>query len=159
VSTISAISGHGAAIRTWVKNGDLEKLENVVLEGQGARLLGLMESTGDAKVKTFLKSIPGYMAKVDLIHESVVRGSLRETQALIDKRKLAGARDAVGRGIAHKAVLYGHRSLLEWMSRKYPETIHLKDNVSDRFINIYIIHHQHVYRKQTKRFWNEKIKA
>lgn len=68
--SISAISGQGAAIRNWVKNGDIEKLESVVLEGQGARLLGLMESTGDVKVKAFLKSIPGYMAKVDLIHDA-----------------------------------------------------------------------------------------
>ena len=66
----AAISGQGAAIRQWVKNGDLERLENVVLEGQGARLLGLMDSTADSKVKTFLRSIPGYMAKVDLIHDA-----------------------------------------------------------------------------------------
>lgn len=60
----------------------------------------------------------------------VTRGSLRETQSLLDKRKLAVARDAVGRGLAHKAVLYGHKSLLDWLGRKFPEVVHLRDNVS-----------------------------
>jgi len=95
-----------------------------------------MESTGDAKVKAFLKSIPGLMSKVDLIHDAVIRGSLKETQTLIDKRKMATARDAVGRGIAHKAVLYNHKPLLEWMAKKYPETIQLKDNVSEVFVSL-----------------------
>jgi hypothetical protein len=65
-----AFSGSGALIRQWVKAGDVEKLEGLVMEGQGARLLGLMESTGDAKVKAFLRSIPGLMAKVDSIHDA-----------------------------------------------------------------------------------------
>ncbi|XP_035701935.1 uncharacterized protein LOC110846646 isoform X2 [Folsomia candida] len=123
-----AISGQGAAIRSWVRSGDLDKLESVILEGQGARLLGLMESSNDPKVRAFLKSVPSYMAKVDLIHDAVTRGSLRETQSLLDKRKLAVARDAVGRGLAHKAVLYGHKSLLDWLGRKFPEVVHLRDN-------------------------------
>jgi len=53
-----------------VKTGDVEKLEKMVLEGQGARLLGLVESSQDPKVKAFLRTIPAYMAKVDLIHDA-----------------------------------------------------------------------------------------
>jgi len=60
---------------------------------------------------------------------AVVRGSLKETQSLLDKRKLCTARDAAGRGLAHKAVLYNHKAILEWLAKKYPETIHLKDRV------------------------------
>lgn len=70
ISAFSAISGQGAAIRSWVRSGDLDKLESVILEGQGARLLGLMESSNDPKVRAFLKSVPSYMAKVDLIHDA-----------------------------------------------------------------------------------------
>ncbi|CAG7786322.1 unnamed protein product [Allacma fusca] len=72
--------------------------------------------------------VPAYMAKVDLIHDAVIRGSLRETQALLDKRKLATGRDAVGRGLLHKAVLYNHKAVIEWLGKKYPETLHIKDN-------------------------------
>ncbi len=60
----------------------------------------------------------------------MIRGSLRETQTLIDKKKLATARDAVGRGVGHKAVLYNNKSILEWVAKKYPEVLNLKDNVS-----------------------------
>lgn len=48
----------------------MEKLEKLVLEGQGARLLGLVELAHDPKIKAFLRSIPGYMAKVELIHDA-----------------------------------------------------------------------------------------
>jgi len=51
---------------------------------------------------------------------------------------MATARDAVGRGLAHKAVLYGHKPLLDWLAKKYPETIHLKDNVS-LYIHIHLL--------------------
>ncbi|CAG7828884.1 unnamed protein product, partial [Allacma fusca] len=51
-----AISGQGIAIRQWVRAGDLEKLEQVILDGQGARLLGLIDTTAEPKVKVFLRS-------------------------------------------------------------------------------------------------------
>ncbi|ODM97199.1 hypothetical protein Ocin01_09468 [Orchesella cincta] len=100
-SSSSTSSTQNTAIRNWVKSGDVDKLENIVLEGQGARLLGMTDSASDMKVKTFLRSIPGYMAKVDLIHDAVIRGSVRELNTLLDKKKLSLARDAVGRGLAH----------------------------------------------------------
>jgi hypothetical protein len=130
LSRFLAVSGSGFNIRQWVKNGDVDKLEAYVLEGQGARLLGLAEATGDSRVRNFLRSVPGLMAKVDMIHDTVSRGSLRETQALLDKKKLATARDAVGRGLPHKAVLCGNKAVLEWLAKKYPETLNLRDNVS-----------------------------
>ena len=64
----------------------------------------------------------------------VIRGSLREIQAVLDKRKLATGRDAVGRGLMHKAVLYNHKSVIEWLGKKYPETLHIKDNVNHSYI-------------------------
>lgn len=60
----------------------------------------------------------------------MIRGSLRETQALIDKKKMATARDAVGRGIGHKAVIYNNKSILEWVAKKHHDTLNAKDNVS-----------------------------
>lgn len=48
-----------STIRQWLRGGDLEKLEQVVLEGHGHRLVG--EYSPDAKARTFLKTVPAYM--------------------------------------------------------------------------------------------------
>lgn len=50
-----------SSIKNWLQRGDLEKLENVVLEGRGARLLG--EYSPDLKIRVFLKGLPNYLVK------------------------------------------------------------------------------------------------
>ena len=43
-------------IRQWLKAGDLEKLEDVIIDGQGQKLL--KESSADDKTRAFLRSVP-----------------------------------------------------------------------------------------------------
>jgi hypothetical protein len=49
-------------IRQWLRSGDLEKLESVVLEGQGHKLVG--EYSPDPKVRAYLKTIPALMVSI-----------------------------------------------------------------------------------------------
>ena len=94
-------------IRNWIRTADLEQLEMVVLEGHGHKLLS--ENASDNKIRQFLKSVPAYIVskkyssrdidllsiicslqqKIEAIHKVVAKGSLREVQALLGKKKLA----------------------------------------------------------------------
>lgn len=49
-------------IRQWLRSGDLDKLESVVLEGQGHKLVG--EYSPDPKVRAYLKTIPALMVSI-----------------------------------------------------------------------------------------------
>lgn len=143
----------------------MENLELVVLEGHGQKLL--TENASDNKVRQFLKSVPGYIVralgiksereslqlfvfqqKIETIHKAVAKGSLREVQALLGKKKLAISKDENGTGLLHKAVYYNHRytfdfvhqfqskmdsfcrDIVDWLVDKYPESMGVRDNVS-----------------------------
>jgi len=49
-------------IRQWLRSGDVDKLESVVLEGQGHKLVG--EYSPDPKVRAYLKTIPALMVSI-----------------------------------------------------------------------------------------------
>lgn len=46
-------------LKSWLLRGEFEKLEHVVLEGRGARLLG--EVSPDLRTRVFLKGLPNYL--------------------------------------------------------------------------------------------------
>nr|XP_034178460.1 uncharacterized protein LOC117603414 isoform X6 [Osmia lignaria] len=115
-------------IKSWLLRGELEKLEHVVLEGRGARLLG--EHSPDLRTRVFLKGLPNYLTKISQVHEAAVRGSLGETQRLIleePKKKLAIAKDPSGIPLLHKAVYYDQLDIVEWLVQNYPITVQQKD--------------------------------
>ncbi|XP_039309739.1 uncharacterized protein LOC105196161 isoform X2 [Solenopsis invicta] len=117
-----------SAVRNWLHRGELEKLENVVLEGKGARLLG--EHSQDLRTRVFLKGLPNYLTKISQVHDAVARGSLAETQKIISeesKKKLAIAKDSCGVPLLHKAVYYDHPEIVAWLLENYPITPQQKD--------------------------------
>ncbi|XP_026828989.1 uncharacterized protein LOC105283695 isoform X6 [Ooceraea biroi] len=115
-------------VKTWLQRGDLDKLENIVLEGRGVRLLG--ENSPDLKTRVFLKGLPNYLTKISQVHDAVTRGSLAETQKIISedsKKKLAIAKDSCGTPLIHKAVYYDHPDIVSWLVENYPITPQQKD--------------------------------
>ncbi|KOC65528.1 Dynein heavy chain-like protein [Habropoda laboriosa] len=115
-------------IKSWLQRGDLEKLEHVVLEGRGARLLG--EHSPDLRTRVFLKGLPNYLTKISQVHDAVSRGSLAETQKYISeapKKKLAIAKDPAGTPLLHKAVCHDQQDIVEWLVQNYPITVQQKD--------------------------------
>nr|XP_045618251.1 uncharacterized protein LOC123770450 [Procambarus clarkii] len=125
--TLANESGPGSAkIREYIRSADVDSLEDIILQGQGAKLVN--QHATDQKVRAFLKTVPSYMSKIDLIHDAVEKGDLRELKALLDKRKLASCKDAQGVGILHKAVLHAHRDIVDYLIEDYPETLDVTDN-------------------------------
>lgn len=57
-----------SVIRQWLRGGEVDQLEQVVLEGQGHKLIG--EYAPDPKVRAFLKQVPDYMViQFSLVHK------------------------------------------------------------------------------------------
>lgn len=52
---------NSSVIKTWLQRGELEKLENIVLEGRGARLLSA--HSPDLRTRVFLKGLPNYLVR------------------------------------------------------------------------------------------------
>ncbi len=117
-----------AQIRSWIRHSDLENLEQCVLDGHGHALI--TENASDSRIRTFIKSVPSYMKKIEHLHECVVRGDLEELQANLTRRKLAVSKDDNGHGLLHKAVFLGHKEVALWLLDRFPETAEVRDWVS-----------------------------
>lgn len=59
-----------------------------------------------------------------------MKGNLREFQGLLDRKSMIMARDQVGATPLHKAVLYGHYELAEYIATNFAATLDARDNVS-----------------------------
>ncbi|XP_046606745.1 uncharacterized protein LOC124298594 isoform X2 [Neodiprion virginianus] len=115
-------------VRQWLQRGEIEKLENVVLEGRGTRLLG--ENSPDLRTRVFLKGLPIYLTKISQVHDATVRGALGDVQRLIldePKKKLATSKDSAGIPLLHKAVYYDHQDIVEYLVENYPATTQQRD--------------------------------
>ena len=55
-------------IDNWIGDGDLLRLEHVVIAGQGDRLVG-KKCPNNKQVQDFLDLVPAYMAKIKSVHE------------------------------------------------------------------------------------------
>lgn len=58
-----------AIVRQLVRSGDVDKLEQIVLDGHGKRLLA--EYSPDYKVRTFLRNIPNLMVSCRALRKSI----------------------------------------------------------------------------------------
>ncbi|KAL1497770.1 hypothetical protein ABEB36_008672 [Hypothenemus hampei] len=125
------LSVSASHIRQLIRNGDIDKLEQLVYEGQGKKLIG--EYSADYKTRMFLKSVPSLMSKISLLHDALNSDRLGEIQSILDeepekKKKLVMAKDDSGVGLLHKAVYYDLKSIYRWLIDKFPHTVHMRDS-------------------------------
>ena len=124
-------------IDQWLEQGDLIRLEHVVIAGQGHRLIARIHSIHNNKylkqVNDFLQLVPTYMQKIKSIHETVIRGHLTEVKNCLTRKRFALSRDQFGASPLHLAVLHNHIDILKLIIAEFPETIDGPDNVSFSF--------------------------
>ncbi|XP_022254486.1 uncharacterized protein LOC106469361 [Limulus polyphemus] len=118
-------AGNRVQIKELIEQGSLENLEELLLQGHGDRLLG--ETSSNERIQEFLGMVPIYMERINEVHRAVVRGRIRDVQSLLDRKKLAVARDQLGATILHKAVMYGHFELAEYIVKNFPTCRDCKD--------------------------------
>jgi len=97
----------------------MERLVDMVLDGQGGELIGKKSENGE--VQEFLNNVPAYMAKICSIHGAAAAGNLRDLQSLMDRKRLAQAKDLLGRTPLHHAVLHGHGPCARYLATNYPQ--------------------------------------
>ncbi|GIY51950.1 tankyrase-1 [Caerostris extrusa] len=69
-----------------------------------------------------------FQSKIREIHQAVSQGKLRDVQHLIDRKKLAFCRDHNGASPLHKAVIFGHQDIIEYLVKRYGGVIHIRDH-------------------------------
>jgi len=104
-----------------MKYSDMEKLVEMVLDGKGGDLIG--RDSSQQEVQEFLVNVPAYMAKIASIHSAAGTGNLRDLQSLLDRKRLAQAKDEVGRVPLHHAVLNGHSNVTRYLASNYPQVL------------------------------------
>ncbi|KAH8233199.1 hypothetical protein KR026_005339, partial [Drosophila bipectinata] len=116
-------------IKGIVESGDLEQLAEIVLNGDGGRLMGL--TSPEPEIQAFLNNVPTYMEKIHRVHDAARDGGLLALQQALDRRKFAIAKDDIspnGSTPLHVAVLFGHTDIVRYLASRFPETMTITDN-------------------------------
>lgn len=81
-------------------------------------------------------------ARIDMIHDAVMKGQLRDLQMLLNitspvysllkpkAENLVISKDNAGSGLLHKAVYYDYPEIVAWLVSNYPATVHVRDKVN-----------------------------
>ncbi|KAK8788073.1 hypothetical protein V5799_022146, partial [Amblyomma americanum] len=125
-STSAQLDRLNELIDVWIKEGDLLRLEHVVIAGQGERLLN--KTSDDKQVQEFLGLVPAYMERIRTVHEAVVSGNLAQVRQVLTRKRFALSRDRFGASPLHLAVLHGHTDVLNYIVERFPETLDGPDN-------------------------------
>ncbi|XP_023341613.1 ankyrin repeat-containing protein BDA1, partial [Eurytemora carolleeae] len=114
------------AIRMWLKIGNVERLQGAVLDGYGWFLRD--QTSRISKVNKFLRKVPDFQEKIDLIHDLTIRGELGRLKVMLDRKIWITARDHFGHSPMHKAVMANQEAILRFLIQEFPESISFKDN-------------------------------
>ncbi|KAH8369903.1 hypothetical protein KR093_001416, partial [Drosophila rubida] len=118
-----------ARLQDIIESGDMEQLAEIVLNGEGGRLLSLKSK--EPEIQAFLNNVPSYMEKIHRVHDAARDGSLLALQQALDRRKFAIAKDDIspnGATPLHVAVLFGHSDIVRYLASRFPETMEITDN-------------------------------
>lgn len=97
---------------------------DVVLDRLRDQTTNLPEAT-----QTFIKDIPVYKERIEAVLKSVQNAGLRDLNQALERKKLAIAKDSMGRSLLHVAVLTNHIEAVEHLAKNFPVTLKCKDNM------------------------------
>ncbi|GMS90395.1 hypothetical protein PENTCL1PPCAC_12570, partial [Pristionchus entomophagus] len=113
-------------IDEWVALGEVNRLEDLVLNGRGHLLRE--KKTVNLASQEFLKGLSQYQTKIDAIHKAVEDGDVRRVKSIIDRPQFATARDSYGLTPLHKGLLHGQTNTVRYLLAKYPQCVNATDH-------------------------------
>ncbi|RZF40200.1 hypothetical protein LSTR_LSTR014148 [Laodelphax striatellus] len=122
--------------------GETDKLEELLLEGydhildaedENEKIVEVAAARGQRNTLAFLQSIPLFEERRDLLHRAIRAGETSRTEEIIRYHQssgptLAAAKNKYGRCSLHIAVLGQHQAIVNHISSRYPQTLHVGDN-------------------------------
>uniref|UniRef100_A0A915PJ46 Uncharacterized protein n=1 Tax=Setaria digitata TaxID=48799 RepID=A0A915PJ46_9BILA len=114
-----------SSIRKWIHDGNIGKLEQLVLSGCGDLLLGHTTSNPNAKV--FLEYLSAYLDEIDEIHKTIKFGHLERAKELLSSKKLAIARNRRGHTPLHTAIIYEQTEIIRYIAQHFPSVLNAPD--------------------------------
>ncbi|KAF4528961.1 hypothetical protein B566_EDAN011266 [Ephemera danica] len=117
-----------AHIRKWIHERDLGKLEKLVWEGQGERLLP--ETSASPRVRRFLEAVPFILSIIKEVHSAAVTNNLSlwrmRTSPPVPTHLLV-SKDKNGLTPLHKAAGLGHVDIVDEILQRSPKAATMKD--------------------------------
>ncbi|KAK6617920.1 hypothetical protein RUM43_014149 [Polyplax serrata] len=116
-------------IRIWIHDRDLGKLQRIIWEGHGGKLL--VETSNNGKVKRFLEGVPHVLNAIKDVHAAAISGDMDE---FVKKSshpvpvEILGSKDLNGLSPLHKAAGLGHLDIVKNIIERSPEIILSVDN-------------------------------
>ncbi|VBB34297.1 unnamed protein product, partial [Acanthocheilonema viteae] len=112
-------------IHQWLRDGNIGKLEQLVLSGCGDLLFG--HTTNNTNSKTFLDYLNTYLDKIGEIHEVIKKGDLKRVKELINSKKLAVARNRLGHTPLHTAIIYEQTEIIRYIASSFKSALNASD--------------------------------
>ncbi|KAM3724074.1 Serine/threonine-protein phosphatase 6 regulatory ankyrin repeat subunit [Dirofilaria immitis] len=114
-------------ISNWIHNGNIRKLDELVLNGYADLLSCRSYETDDPDVRHFLDALPQYQNKINAIHKAIEADNLRTVKILVDRKKMAFCRDSRHLTPLHKAVILGQTEIAKYLIKNYPQVTNAMD--------------------------------
>lgn len=116
-------------ISTALQEGDVSKLHALTLEGYGKGLVG--RSVWTDKARKYLKRLPQILESIRDFHSAILNGDVKKVESSLESDpSLIKAKDEYGLMAIHLAALRNQPEIVFYITNKFPNSIHLKDNVS-----------------------------
>ncbi|KHN82408.1 Putative ankyrin repeat protein, partial [Toxocara canis] len=114
-----------SSMQQWVREGNVAKLEQLVLSGCGDLLQN--RTSNNPESAAFLENLDTYLAEIDAVHKAIKDGDLALVKQLIVSKKLALARNRHGCTPLHTAVVFEQTEIIRYIAANFSSVLNAPD--------------------------------
>ncbi|CAD5214744.1 unnamed protein product [Bursaphelenchus okinawaensis] len=112
-------------IQQWMREGNLAKLDQLVLSGCGDLLIDKKANNSDAMA--FVNELPGLLDTISSIHKAIKEGDMGTVRNLMTTKRLALARDRHGCTPLHTAIIYEQTEIIRFIAAQFQSVLNAPD--------------------------------
>ncbi|VDK57088.1 unnamed protein product [Anisakis simplex] len=114
-----------SSMQQWVREGNVAKLEQLVLSGCGDLLRN--RTSHNPEAAAFLENIDTYLEQIEAVHRAIKEGDLNKVKQAIVSKKLALARDRHGCTPLHTAVIHEQTEIIRYIAANFSSVLNAPD--------------------------------